>query len=329
MARARNIKPGFFTNEDLAEIHPLGRLLFAGLWTLADREGRLEDRPKRIKAAVLPYDDYDIEELLTELSARGFILRYQVDERGYIWIPCFGKHQNPHHREGASLLPEPPESPAFSGRGPDSTEALMGHDSDKPTESPGLEPGQHEESPGTAPEQPGTSRADSPISDSGFLIPEVKESSSHLPADDEGEPSSVSAAEDAPPAEGTQEPTRFAESGPEYKLAKYLHDSILTFDPKARKPDLQSWAGHIDKMIRLDKRVPGEIKDMIDFARKDAFWRGNILSTKKLREKATTLIALMQRKGVTGSGTTGRTDGKDNEAPSRTGFDASRFQYTG
>src|SRR5262245_4448792 len=61
MARARLLKPGFFTNEDLVELPPAARLLFAGLWTLADREGRLEDRPKRIKLAVLPYDDVDVD----------------------------------------------------------------------------------------------------------------------------------------------------------------------------------------------------------------------------------------------------------------------------
>ena len=37
--RARNLKPGFFKNETLAEIEPLGRLLFQGLWCMADREG--------------------------------------------------------------------------------------------------------------------------------------------------------------------------------------------------------------------------------------------------------------------------------------------------
>jgi hypothetical protein len=48
MARSRNIKPGFFTNDELAECHPLGRLLFAGLWTIADKRG-LDDRPKKLK----------------------------------------------------------------------------------------------------------------------------------------------------------------------------------------------------------------------------------------------------------------------------------------
>jgi hypothetical protein len=64
MARARNIKPGFFLNDELAECEPLARLLFAGLWCIADREGRLEDKPKRIKVEILPYDDCDIDYLL-------------------------------------------------------------------------------------------------------------------------------------------------------------------------------------------------------------------------------------------------------------------------
>ena len=44
--RARNIKPGFFKNDALAELDFAGRLLFIGLWGIADRAGRLEDRPK-------------------------------------------------------------------------------------------------------------------------------------------------------------------------------------------------------------------------------------------------------------------------------------------
>ena len=54
MARARNIKPAFFKNETLVELPVETRLLFIGLWTLADREGRLEDRPKRIKMEIYP-----------------------------------------------------------------------------------------------------------------------------------------------------------------------------------------------------------------------------------------------------------------------------------
>ena len=55
MARARNIKPSFFMNEDLGQADPLVSLLFISLWCLADREGRLEDRPLKIKAQTFPY----------------------------------------------------------------------------------------------------------------------------------------------------------------------------------------------------------------------------------------------------------------------------------
>ena len=107
MARARNIKPGFFSNDVLAECEPLARLLFAGLWTIADREGRLEDRPKRIKAELLPYDDCNIDALLDALHSKGFILRYSVENQQLIQILAFTKHQNPHKNEVHSTLQQP------------------------------------------------------------------------------------------------------------------------------------------------------------------------------------------------------------------------------
>src|SRR5574343_915488 len=107
MARSRNIKPGFFKNEMLAECSPLARLLFAGLWCLADKAGRLEDRPKRIRAEVLPYDDGSVDDMLGELQGAGFILRYQADRKRFIQVVNFAKHQNPHHRETESTIPAP------------------------------------------------------------------------------------------------------------------------------------------------------------------------------------------------------------------------------
>ena len=105
MARSRNIKPGFFDNEILAELDPLARLLFIGLWCIADREGRLEDRPKRIKKELLGYDDCDCNALLQSLCERGFIERYSVGENAYIQIVTFAKHQKPHQNETASSIP--------------------------------------------------------------------------------------------------------------------------------------------------------------------------------------------------------------------------------
>lgn len=103
--RARNIKPGFFVNEQLAECCFAARILFEGLWCLADREGRLEDKPKKIKALVFPYDDINADELLQELHTHGLIVRYEVDGAKYIDIPKFRVHQRPHQNETASIIP--------------------------------------------------------------------------------------------------------------------------------------------------------------------------------------------------------------------------------
>lgn len=107
MARMRIVKPGFFANDALAELPALTRLLFIGLWCVADRAGRLEDRPKRIKAEVLPYDDGDVDTMLQALHESGFILRYSCDEHRYIQVVNFAKHQSPHIKEVASTIPAP------------------------------------------------------------------------------------------------------------------------------------------------------------------------------------------------------------------------------
>lgn len=105
MARARNLKPGFFHNADLVELPVETRLLFAGLWTLADREGRIIDRPKQIKMEIYPADSFDINAMLDQLHASGFIVRYEVGGGRYIQVLNFLKHQNPHYAEKPSLIP--------------------------------------------------------------------------------------------------------------------------------------------------------------------------------------------------------------------------------
>ena len=107
MARSRNVKPGYFTNEDLADCGIYAHLLFAGLWTIADRKGRLEDRPRRIKIQLMPFYDVTVEELLLALVQRGFIQRYTHAGNNYIQIINFHKHQNPHIKEHDSTIPAP------------------------------------------------------------------------------------------------------------------------------------------------------------------------------------------------------------------------------
>jgi hypothetical protein len=111
------INPGFFTDEDIAGLTPTCRLLFIGLWTIADRKGRLEDRPARIKVQLAPYDDADVDALLHELVAARFIVRYASEGRKLIQIRTFERHQHPHVKEPASVLPGPDQASPVQASG--------------------------------------------------------------------------------------------------------------------------------------------------------------------------------------------------------------------
>lgn len=109
MPRARNIKPAFFTDDRLADASPTARLLFIGLWTLADFRGNLEYRPRQIKVHLFPYDyELDISILVQELEQSGHVRRYTGNDRDYLNIRKFTTHQNPHkkERDSGSDIPE-------------------------------------------------------------------------------------------------------------------------------------------------------------------------------------------------------------------------------
>lgn len=117
MPRTRELKPAFFQDEDLAMLSRDHRLLFAALWTLADREGRLEDRPAWIKLHSFPYDadvtPADIDRMLTDLAAHSgrFIARYSASGKRYLMVQNFKKHQHIHPKEAPSDCPPVPEVP--------------------------------------------------------------------------------------------------------------------------------------------------------------------------------------------------------------------------
>jgi hypothetical protein len=109
--RIRTIKPEFFHHEGLFEAEmetklPL-RVAFAGLWCIADREGRFKWEPRRIGVQVLPYDGVDFSRVLDALTTRGFVLKYRVGDACFGWIPSFLKHQVINNRESESVLPDP------------------------------------------------------------------------------------------------------------------------------------------------------------------------------------------------------------------------------
>jgi hypothetical protein len=126
--RMRNVRPEFFKHEGLGELPPIVRLLFIGLWCLADRDGRLKDRAKRIKAEVLPYDEVDLDASLALLASRRFIQRYAAEGERYIAIPSWKKYQRLSGKEleSKSEIPAPQgstgEAPETEGEASGSVE---------------------------------------------------------------------------------------------------------------------------------------------------------------------------------------------------------------
>jgi hypothetical protein len=186
MARARNIKPGFYENEELGACSMEARLCFPALWQLADRDGRLEDRPLRIKGFAFRYDSIEIEPLLQELADHGFILRYRVADQSLIQVITFAKHQNPHHREAPSTLPAPPGWAPEAAKPEAQGSCHDGEAQGQPEASPGPAQGQ--------PEAKGPCKGGQAVlnPESGFLNPDSLNPSSSS-ADHRADGSAVAA----------------------------------------------------------------------------------------------------------------------------------------
>ena len=107
MARIRTIKPEFFTSEDIVSLCPMARLLYIALWCEADREGRMQWKPRTFKIRYFPADDCDIESLCSALTSRNLVKLYGD---GLANIPQFQRHQHINPRESQSLLPAPDAS---------------------------------------------------------------------------------------------------------------------------------------------------------------------------------------------------------------------------
>ena len=99
------------------------------------------------------------------------------------------------------------------------------------------------------------------------------------------------------PNGGTQKKTLTKEikESPAYLLSELLLNKILKNNPDYKKPDLISWYKHIDRMIRIYKREPNKIKEVINWCQADNFWYKNILSTEKLRKQYDQLIMNMPK----------------------------------
>ena len=86
------------------------------------------------------------------------------------------------------------------------------------------------------------------------------------------------------------------------KIATQLHGLMLKNNPKARIKSnwLANWSVEVDRMIQQDKRSKDEIVKVLLWCQQDEFWKTNILSMGKMREKFDQLF--MKMKSSNGKG---------------------------
>lgn len=265
MPRKRYLKPDFFLDEDLTECSPYARLLFAGLWLLADRDGRLEDRPRKIKAQTFPYEQIDVEKLLQELEPH-HICRYESDEKQYIQILNFSKHQTPHPNETKSVIKPPTQADLTNSEKINTLKIDKKHESNLIV---------------------------LPSNTNGCASKAITELGQEQNLDSN---SNVQPRKDAAGCASGEKNKILPESA--WILARKLRKLILVNDENTRVPkDLTKWADEAERLHRLDNRPESEAIKVATWALQDNFWKSNILSVDKLRKHYTKLKLQMNRKG--------------------------------
>lgn len=90
-------------------------------------------------------------------------------------------------------------------------------------------------------------------------------------------------------------------SDADLSLAQVIYQRVLDVAPKTKPPNYDRWADDIRLMRQQDKHKLDEIWKVFEFANTDDFWKTNILSPGKLREKFSTLHSKMVNGGSNGN----------------------------
>ncbi|SPT95581.1 gp45 [Lysinibacillus capsici] len=92
---------------------------------------------------------------------------------------------------------------------------------------------------------------------------------------------------------------KYDEENTYYKMAVYFHEKVSVVANEAgishliKKSNMQSWADDMRKLIEIDQVDKHLAKQVMDWVTQDSFWRTNVLSAKKLRDKFVELAIKM------------------------------------
>lgn len=106
MARKRSISPKLWENEQFIDLTAEARLVWIGLWSVCDRNGCFEWRPRKWALKFAAGLECDAESVFAQLQAAGFLERYEAGGEAFGFCVKWAKHQDPHPDE-APVHPMP------------------------------------------------------------------------------------------------------------------------------------------------------------------------------------------------------------------------------
>lgn len=85
----------------------------------------------------------------------------------------------------------------------------------------------------------------------------------------------------------------YEDDSDEMILVDFFISEVRKNDSKFKGPNKQTWADDFRKLIELDERDKSQISKLIRWVQQDDFWKSNILSPGKLRDKYSALVIKM------------------------------------
>lgn len=304
MPRNRMIKPEFWTDEKVGRVSPIARLMFIGLWNLADDYGVVKGNPVYVKSQLFAYDERvissEVAEWIESLCTTGMLHRFTIRDEQLLYITNFRKHQTVDRPSKTRNCTEEELDAIKTALGEYSTHTR--HILDEyststrdtlDTHSTSIRRVFDEDSTSILPEKvqkvakddqkqakteqnEGQNVIDPSVSkiDTLLCINTLNNNTNVFNTNNAENP----AQPEKPPKTGrksTAEGIAYADY-----FAKTLPETVKVTDTMRA-----SWAKTFDDLMRLDKRNPDEIYKVTEYARKDNFWTTNFLSATKLRKK--------------------------------------------
>jgi hypothetical protein len=115
------------------------RLTVPGLWAESDDCGVFPWKPLTLKARILPADNVDMGDILSELARADFIVCFEHDGKKYGAVKNFRKYQRP--KKPSQFYPLPPELRTYVGLTDESSEPVPHQADTGAEETPQMEGG--------------------------------------------------------------------------------------------------------------------------------------------------------------------------------------------